>query len=148
MAIKFEIIQQNVILEKFIFKNSPFLPVMRVPAMFSVHIPNKSVPREGIKLQRELQVAGTIHHTPKDSGCPICCWQQFYTLLCPPSVTFGVKPIYLPLALSLPFHPSAILPSTFDLPLCISVTSAVMCYVSTPTSTGPASSYDDICIAE
>ena len=144
MAIKCEIMQQNVLLEKFICKNSPFLPVVRVSCI--QFIPIKSVPREGIKLHRELQVAGTIPHTPKDSGRPICCCQQFYTLLCPPSVTFSVKPIFLSLALSLPSHPSVILPSTFDLPLYRNVTS-VICYVSTSTSTCPASSYDDICIA-
>ena len=52
-------------------------------------------------------------------------------------------PYFLPLALSLPSHPSVILPSIFDLPLYRNVTS-VICYVSTPTSTCPASSYDDI----
>ena len=114
MAIKFKIMQQNVLLEKLICKKSPFLPVMRVPCI--QFIPKKSVPREGIKWERGLQVAGTIPHTPKDSGCPICCWQQIYT----------------------------------HLPQCLvyrNVTS-VMYYVSTSTSTCPASSYDDICIAE
>ena len=137
--------QHNVLLEKLICKNSPQSCEYHV---FSSY-PKISVPREGIKLERELQVAGTIPHTPKDSGRPICCGQQFYTLLCPPSVTFSVKPIFLPLALSLPSHPSVILPSTFDLPLYRNVT-PVICYVSTLTSTCPAStcSYDDICIAE
>ena len=69
MAIKFEIMQQIVLLEKFICINSPFLPVVRVPCI--QFIPKKSVPREGIKWERELQVnvAGTIPHSPKDSGC-------------------------------------------------------------------------------
>ena len=39
MAIKFEITQQNVLLEKFICINSPFLPLVRVPCIISVHTP-------------------------------------------------------------------------------------------------------------
>ena len=52
MAIKFEIMQQNVLLEKFICINSPFLPLVRVPCIISVHTP-KSQCQEKVLNDRE-----------------------------------------------------------------------------------------------
>ena len=76
MPIKFEIMQQNVLLEKLICKNSPFLPVVRVPC-YSVHTQKISAKRR-YYIRERIASYWYKPHTPKDSGCPIS-----FPWLCP-----------------------------------------------------------------